>query len=223
MNQVRLTKEKAVEIDKKGIARELSGLSFPLWFFDYETIQLAIPVYHGTRPWQQIPLQYSLHRMDADGGIKHYSYIYGGKCHPFLELASTLKKEMGDEGSVISWNASFEKERNKDVAEFLPEFSGFFLNINRRTYDLMPIFKSMYTDYRFKGGTSLKTVLPVLVPELSYAVLEIQGGGEASSALYNLVKGNIKKPESVRKHLTEYCKLDTLAMVRIYEFLKKVI
>ena len=129
---------------------------------------------------------------------------------------------MGKKGTVISWNANFEKERNNDMAEAIPKYKEFLRGINGRTYDLMKMFKNIYTDFRFKGGTSLKTVLPVLIPELSYATLEIHGGGDATAALYDIILGKAKDLRRLKKHLLEYCELDTLAMVRIYEFLKKL-
>jgi len=157
--------------------------------------------------------------MDKNGKLKHYYYLHTKKTFPFPKLLKHLKKDMGKTGTVISWNASFEKERNKDMAEAVPKYKDFLLGVNGRTYDLMKIFKNIYTDYRFKGGTSLKTVLPVLIPELSYGDLEIQGGGDATAALYDIILGSIKNLRQAKKQLLAYCKLDTLAMVKIYEYL----
>jgi hypothetical protein len=222
IRQVRMTKEKGIEVHKEFLAKELEQIEFPIWFLDYETVQLAIPKFEGMRPWQQMAMQYSLHKLDDKGNLTHFSFLHTKTDFPFPHLLKHLKADIGETGTVMSWNSSFEKERNKDMAEAMPDYKEFLMNINRRVYDPMKIFKSIYTDYRFKGGTSLKTVLPVLVPDLSYATLEIHGGGDATAALYDIITGTMKDIETAKKQLLEYCELDTLAMVRIYQFLIKI-
>jgi len=220
--QVKLTKDKGVEVHKRLLAKELEKIEFPIWFLDYETAQLAIPKFDGTHPWQQLPMQYSLHKLDKNGKLTHCFYLHTKTDFPFPHLLKHLKADIGDKGTVMSWNSSFEKKMNNDMAEAVPKYKEFLHGINRRTYDLMKIFKNIYTDYRFKGGMSLKAVLPVLVPKLSYGALEIQGGGDATAALYDIILGNIKNLEKAKKQLLEYCELDTLAMVEIYRILLRV-
>jgi len=223
MNQVIMTKEKRIKVNKKLLAKEFEKFKFPIWFFDYEALQLAIPIIDGLHPWEQLPMQYSLYKLDKKEKLTHYEFLYQGKKNPLPGLLKTMKKQLGEKGTVFSWNASFEKSRNKEMAELMPKYRNFLLGVNRRTYDIMQIFKNIYRDYRFKGSSSLKVVLPVLVPSLSYNVLQIHGGEETLNALYDLFFGYDKNPAKTRKHLLEYCKLDTLAMVEIYEYLKKKI
>jgi len=224
--QVELTRKKGVFVDKKGIKAGLDELKFPLYFLDYETIQLAIPFFDGTRPWQQIPMQYSLHVLERPGGkLKHFEFLHTDSSSPFEAIAKTLRERIGDKGTVIAWHSQFESDRNKDVGEMAPKYRKFMADVNRRLVDLKLIFKAAYMDYRFKGSVSLKAVLPVLAPKLSYTDLEIQGGGGASEALYDLVFGSLtgKQREKTKKQLLDYCERDTLAMVVLYQFLKGAI
>lgn len=143
---------------------------------------------------------------------------------PVPQLLEAFKNVMGGEGTVISWNASFEKGRNKEMAELHPEYAELLNNVNERTYDLMDIFrKGLYVDPAFCGSNSLKYVMPVLAPELSYKNLVIQEGGTASASW--AIVTDPKLPEGERaqlyKDMIDYCQLDVYGMVRILEELGK--
>ncbi len=222
IRQISLTRKKGKELNKRAIKAELDALTFPLYFLDYETVSTALPLFHGTRPYQQLPMQYSLHILDKPGGeLKHYEYLHDKKTPPFKPIAKRLRKEIGDKGAVIVWHESFEKTANRLIGELAPEYANFMEDLNRRIFDLKMIFKNHYDDYRFKGSFSLKAVLPVLIPELSYEGLEIQGGMEASEKIYELVVGRDDK-KKLKKQLLKYCDRDTLAMVELYGFLREV-
>jgi hypothetical protein len=221
--QINLTKKKGKDVDKKAIKAWLDKLKFPLYFLDYETIQLAIPFYDKTRPWQQIPLQYSLHVVDKPGEkAKHFEFLHTDKSSPFEPIAKTLREHIGDKGTVIAWNSQFEAGRDKEIGEMAPRYRDFMADMNRRMVDIKLIFKAGYMDYRFNGSVSLKAVLPVLAPKLSYTDLEIQGGGGASEALVELVFGNGRNKETIKKQLLEYCGRDSYAMVVLWEFLRRI-
>ncbi len=209
--------------DKHKINEELNGLAFPLYFLDYETFPAAIPRFDGFSPYQQIPFQYSLYVLDfADAKPRHFEFLFSDATNPSLEFVKSLQKNIGDRGSIIVWNKGFECKINNEIAQRLLDFKPFIDATNARVYDLMEIFsKQYYVDKNFQGRVSIKKVLPVLVPELSYKNLEIQEGGSASQKWNEINNGNISPGEKQKiiDNLKEYCKLDTFAMVKIWEYL----
>ena len=205
------------------IAVALRGLVFPLHFLDYETAMNAVPRIIGTRPWQQIPFQYSLHVMDADGTLRHAEYL-SDSLHDAERVCAALCGGIGETGSVVSWHASFEKTRNNEMAEMFPAYRDALEGINGRMFDMEDIFKGMYIDTAFRGSTSIKKVLPVLCPHLSYADLGVRDGTQAMERWMATVDGDMDaaERETVRADLSEYCKLDTYAMVELYRNLCSV-
>lgn len=165
--------------------------------------------------------QYSLHiQAEPDGKIEHQAYLAKNWEDPSLGLAKALKKAIGNKGSLIAWNMSFEKGCNSEMGERYPEFASFFEDINDRMFDLMQVFKKGYYVHKdFIGSASIKKVLPVLVPELSYGDLAIHEGGTASNKWRVMIdaKTDKKESEQIYNNLLTYCELDTLAMVRILE------
>ena len=212
-----------VKIDAPAIRRELGALEYPLYFFDYETYSAAIPSFDGTRPYQQIPFQYSLLVKDAPGAkIRAFEFLAREFKNPAPELLAQLKREIGTRGSIIAWNARFEKGRNDEMARMMPEYAGFLKSINARIYDLMLIFKfknQWYVRSEFQKSASLKKVLPVLCPELSYESLVIKEGGAAAAGWPVLTGTGITAKEKARlsADMLAYCKRDTEAMVGILE------
>lgn len=221
---IQAMREGAAIINKHEISRFLSGLSFPLYFFDYETCADIIPPYDGVKPNQQVPVQYSLHILEAPGEeLRHVEYIHRTPDHPGTSLAEALKGHVGSTGSLIVWYAPFETGRNRELADLLPEYADFFQDINDRTVDLMqPFSDGHYLHPDFMGSCSIKKVLPVLVPELSYKELDVQEGLTAQRIWMQQVLGTkpgIQPDDRQLKKLLAYCELDTLAMVKIYDHL----
>ena len=208
------------------IAHSLSKLRFPLYFFDYETVGGGIPLYDGTRPYAQVPFQYSLHILREPGGkLEHREFLATDKQNPMPALLKQMQEDIGPEGSVIAWYKAFEMGVNEMMAKQYPESGAFLRGVNARAYDLMEIFSNYYyNDARFDGAASLKKVLPVVVPELKYSDLEIQEGGTAQLRWEQAAFGKLDKDEAqaVFANLRAYCGQDTLAMVRIYGFLLDV-
>ena len=225
-NQVDAEKTKQPKIDKAAIAEVLSELEYPLYFLDYETVSTALPLYENCKPYQQIPFQYSLHVLkEPNGTLEHYEYLsHDSTTLPAHELLSNLKQQIGPSGSVITWNKSFEMGRNREMAEQYPEFAGLMNSINDRVFDLMEIFsKQHYVHHKFKGSSSIKKVLPVLVDGFSYDDMDISNGQAAALRWYEAVTSDDTELASkTYESLLEYCKLDTLAMVEIYKTLKNV-
>ena len=214
-------------IDKDAIRDALEPLEYPLYFLDYETFNPAIPLFPNYRPYEQIVFQYSLHiiRQPA-ANPEHYECLITENIDPAPLIVRDLLKNLGAQGSVIVWNQSFEAQRNRDLAIHCPSFRAQLDSINYRLYDLMKIFKDgLYVHPDFHGSASLKAVLPVLCPELRYESLEISNGEEAMMTWYWLQTG-MPDPETLAETeaaLKAYCKLDTYAMVAIFNHLQNLI
>ena len=210
-------------IDADEIARRIDGWAYPLHFLDYETFSYAIPQFDGVRPFQQMCFQYSLHTIREKGGEIEHNYFLADRTDvdPPRALAASLREHMaGDLGTVLVWFEGFEKTRNDEMAAMFPEFADFFADVNAHVYDLMKIFSDgHYVHPEFKGSSSIKKVLPVLCPHLSYKDLGISEGLTASISWYRAAKWETMDAAE-RRHifddLEEYCKLDTHAMVEIF-------
>ncbi len=225
--QVEATKSGEQKIDKEEIKEFLDSFEFPLHFFDYETLAGVIPTFDGTRPYQQVPFQYSLHTQDFPGGsLAHKEYLHTENSNPVLPLIKQMREDFGSKGSIVSWTKRFEMQRNDEMAKMYPEHAKFLKNINDRMVDLMiPFSKGWFVDKDFFGSASLKAVLPVLVPELSYKELEISYGGMAQRVWMETVLNgkNTENKEEIMGHLRKYCTLDTYAMYAIYKYLLELI
>jgi hypothetical protein len=182
-------------------------------------------MFDGYKPFDQMTFQYSLHVLkDKESDeLEHYEFIETGQIDPIPNLIKSLKQNIGDTGSIIVWNKSFEATQNKRMGEIYPEYAEFCENMNNRIFDLMEIFRDqLYADPKFKGSYSIKKVLPVLVPELTYEGMDIGDGATAMVNWNEMVYGDYlsdKEREKIRKDLLKYCELDTLAMVKIFEYL----
>ena len=214
-------------LDRYSLKNELQNLEFPLWFLDYETCISAIPRIKGYRPQQQIVFQYSLHQLEKpDASLEHYGCIALTEGDPSQLLLQHLALDLGKTGSVIVWNKAFEMTMNKEMAKLYPEYSDFLTNLNARVYDLGEIVnQGIYLHPGFKGSWSIKHILPVMVPELSYTNMEINKGDKASMAWWKMTFENIAQEEKdhLLESLDKYCELDTLAMVEIYKKLCSMI
>jgi len=207
------------------IARELQNLDFPLSFLDYETYGSAVPLFDGYEPYKPIVFQYSLHVIEDPGSEpKHFECLLTDNEDPGPALLECLAQHLPETGSVIVWYKPFEMTRNKEMAERYPAHREFIDDMNARVYDLMEVFsKGLYIHPDFHGSASIKNVLPVMVPDLDqgYSGLKISNGEEAMLAWFEIFSGEIPDfdIEQPRQDLLAYCKLDTLAMVKIYEVL----
>jgi Domain of unknown function(DUF2779) len=209
------------KINRPAIRDELSSLRYPLWFLDFETQSDAIPRLNGLGPYGQYPFQYSLHILKEDGTPEHREYLHPDTTDPREPLARTLIDDIGGEGTIIAYNAPFEKRVISELAEYLPESAARLQALNGRFFDLLLIFKRHYFDPAFGGSNSIKKVLPVLVPGLSYKSLEVQSGDSAQLAWAEMIStADPARRTSLARSLKEYCALDTLSMVEILKYLK---
>lgn len=212
-------------IDKEGIENFLSDLNYPIYFMDFETFQPAVPLFDNSKPYQQIPFQYSIHLKEKkDGELKHFEFLAEPGEDPRVEFIENLLKTTDVRGDVMVYNKTFEVTRLKEIARDFPDYSTDIEKLIARIKDLMvPFQKKYYYAPEMKGSYSIKAVLPSLVPELSYDNLEINEGGLASIAYESLqTETDLMFIAEMKQQLLEYCKLDTLAMVRILEKLNNL-
>jgi hypothetical protein len=221
--QSELSGSSHIEIDE--VRNFTSGLNYPLYFLDFETIGPAVPIYDGSRPYQQLVFQYSLHLQETSSSeLQHREYLADPTEDPRIGFIEQLIQDCGGNGDILVYNIGFEKGKLKDLIEVFPQYSNELRGIVNRLKDLMtPFQQKWYYTPEMKGSYSIKSVLPALVPELSYNDLEIKEGGTASNTFLSMVNGTFEGDLQVaRKQLLEYCKLDTYAMVKILEVLQNI-
>lgn len=201
----------------------LNTLEYPLYFLDYETINPAVPLFDQSRPYQQIPFQFSLHIQKKKGGpLTHLEFLHTPKSDPRPDLIKKLIKSCGRKGSVVVYNQGFESRINNELGRDFPSFQIDLDNINARMVDLLTPFRSRHIYHPdMNGSASLKAVLPALVPTMSYDGLEIADGGTASQLYFNCLKGAIPEEEQkqIFDNLRVYCGQDTLAEVKLLRVL----
>lgn len=221
------TVEKKNVINKKGVKEFLDCLWYPLYFLDFETtFMVPIPMFDGTSPYQQVPFQYSLHYLQNENAeLGHYEYLASANIDPRKELIEKLLNEIPEDACVLAYNQGFETKILNCLKEWFPVYGDRIDRIIRNIRDLMVPFerKDIYR-WEFEGSYSLKNVLPVMVPELSYRDMEVSGGAMASNAYLRMWElQDSAEIDKIRKALLDYCKLDTLGMVRILERLRKMV
>ena len=213
-------------INKENIEDFLNKLSYPLYFLDFETYQQAIPLYDGVSPYMQIPFQYSLHYIN-DNTLEHTEFLGEEGTDPRRKLALSLISDIKPDTCVLAYNMSFEKGVIKNLAKMYPDLSKALMNIHDNIVDLMvPFYNRDYYTKNMKGSYSIKYVLPALFPDdpsLNYHNLKlIHNGSEAMNAFNTLTDYDDEQRKIIRKNLLEYCKLDTFAMVKIWQKLNEI-
>jgi len=223
--QKKCAKTGRLHLDKVKLGEFFGKLEYPLYFLDFETFQTAIPLFEGTKPYQQIPFQYSLHVVESEKTKpKHFSFLADGAKDQRKEFLSSLKENLGDKGSIIVYNQSFEKRILKELAEVFPKEKKWVEAVFERVVDLWEPFKKFYYYHpKQMGSASLKYVLPVLTKK-SYQKLEISNGEDASLQFLTIAFEEVteKEKERVREALEKYCGLDTEGMVWIVGELREL-
>ncbi len=213
------------QVDVTAVRGFVGALQYPLHHLDFETIFPALPPFDGTRPFQQLPFQYSLHVEDAPGAVpQHRAFLADALGDPREAFVQQLLADVGPEGDILVYNSSFESGIIGALAEAFPHHAAALLALRARIKDLLvPFRQGWYCHPGFGGSNSLKAVLPALVPTLSYGSLAIQDGGAASDTFLRLLLGDPQlDPVIARKDLLDYCHLDTLAMVEVLAVLRGV-
>ncbi len=213
-------------VHKEAIKQFLGTLNYPIYYFDFETINPAIPMYDEMSPYKRIVFQYSLHIQEKENGeLKHISFLADEKQDPRKAILESMKEHLGTSGTILAWNQGFEIGVIRELIEYFPEYQEWGLAIIERFNDLIIPFRSfLYYNPVQEGSASLKKVLPALT-DLSYKDLEIGNGGDASSAYQRICLEDLPKEEvaKIRKDLEVYCELDTFAEVEILRKLKDLI
>jgi len=194
-------------------------------YLDFETVATAIPLYPGVAPYEQITTQFSLHRCDRPGHVVvHHEFLADPSRDCRRELAENLLAVLGDQGSVIVYHAAFERGQLARLAELFPDLAPRLEAVIGRLFDLEVVIRRGYYHPTFRGSYSIKRVLPVLIPELSYQNLPIADGDTAVAAFARMAIGQFDPDQAteIRQELLEYCKLDTLAMVELHRRLLEI-
>ncbi len=200
----------------------LDGLTYPLYFADFETLDRAIPPFVGMRPYDHLPFQWSVHVLRQAGAEpEHHEFLAADSSDPRREFISSLCAALGESGSIVVYS-SFESQRLSELGSWLPEFADRISAIQHRLFDVLPVVREHVYHPAFGGSYSLKVVLPALVPDMTYSGMEVADGQCAGLAWESLIRGSMDQAESerIRKALLDYCGQDTLALVRLLDKLK---
>jgi len=205
--------------------KALENLGPPAFYLDFEAMQPAIPLYPGTRPYQRIPFQWSLHYLDDLGKLSHQSFLADGATDPRREMSEKLISALGQGEEPVLVYSSYEKGVISDLAALFPDLESPLNGILKRLKDLLPVVRShsYHPDYQF--SFSIKTVAPALAPHLDYGQLETVAEGMAAAAAFErVVTGDFLEGENaeiLRQALLQYCHHDTLAMVEVHQALRE--
>ena len=207
----------------KDLRQELRKLKYPLAFMDFETLYPGIPRYEGMRPYDHIPFQWSVHRQEsAYAELEHFEYLATDNSDPRRPFTGSLSRVLGGKGNIVVYNRSFESSRLGELAAWLPEYSVQIDRIQNRLWDLLPVVRSNVYHPGFRGSYSIKSVLPALIPGMTYEGMDIANGEEAGLAWDRLTRGALDdlQKRRLRAALLRYCGQDTRAMAHLIECLR---
>lgn len=207
--------------DVEGARAATRGWPFPRAWLDFETIAFAIPHWAGTRPYEQVPFQYSLHVEQTDGTMAHHEFLSLDGSDPRAACAEALIASVPADGAIIAYNASFERSCLRNLAEQCPALRGGLLAIADRLVDLQPVARNHWYHRDQKGSWSIKAVLPTINAGLGYDELAIKEGGAAQLAYVEAIDPTcdpVRKAE-IDRALRDYCRRDTEAMIALYRTL----
>jgi hypothetical protein len=200
--------------DVEAARRAMADWGWPRAYLDFETIAFAVPRWVGTRPYQQVPFQFSLHVEHRDGTLEHAEFLSLDGQDPRRACAEALVQLLPEEGAVIGYNASFERSRIVELAEAFPDLEQPLRGLAARVVDLLPVARSCWYDRDQRGSWSIKALLPTVAPELDYANLQVKAGDQAQEAYLEAVRCvDPVRLAALDAGLRAYCQRDTEAMV----------
>ncbi len=203
-------------VDSEKLKKWLDGLSYPVWMLDFECASSAIPFFDGTRPFQQVPFQFSLHKVEENGSVEHFEFLWKSFSDPRPALIEAMKV-IYSEGTILAYYQSFEKKVIRELAQAYPEEKEFLEGLLSRFDDLLIPFSNFWLyDKKQEGSCSIKKVLPAWTGT-GYDGMAIQDGNTAARAWITAVKDD---NEQLLQDLLEYCKQDTQAMVDLFDIIK---
>lgn len=215
----RISKSGQAELNSEA-GKIIAELPYPRYYIDFETFNPAVPIWAGTRPYMQVPFQWSCHIETARGVMAHSAFLADGQSDPRRPFAESLIETIGTDGPVIVYNAPFERSRMQELADYYPDLAPALEAAIDRIVDLLPIAREHYYHPEMRGSWSIKAVLPTIAPDLAYDSLEVANGGMAQEAFAEMM--HTETLPDRRQHLSSallsYCERDTLAMVRIANY-----
>lgn len=225
--QIQCALDNATHIDKPAIRAFLATIDYPVYHLDFETFQEAVPSFDSQCPYMQVPFQYSLHIDYGDENVEHREFLADERSDPRVALVESLTRDIPRGAFILAYNASFEKGVMKKLASTFPQYAEILEHFCENTADLMmPFAQKAYYNPAMHGSYSIKAVLPALVPEMEQAYKDLKlvhNGGEAMEAFPALKAMDRANHEAYRNALLEYCKLDTLAMVKVLWKLREAV
>jgi len=204
---------------------DLANVEWPAVYLDFETVATALPLYPGVAPYEQVTTQFSVHLCDEPGHVvAHHEYLADPARDCRRELAERLLEVLSNEGGIIVYHAAFERGQLARLAELFPDLAPRLASAISRLFDLKEVIGQSYYNPELRGSFSIKRVLPVLVPDLSYEGLPINDGDTAMSKFGRMAIGQYDRGQvaEIRQQLLEYCGLDTLAMVELHRRLLEI-
>jgi len=201
----------------------LRTLAPPLWYLDFETVSSAIPLYAGTRPYEMMPFQWSLHRLEPDGELSHHEFLASGRGDPRRACAESLTATLPADDAPVAVYTRFEQTQIARLMRAFPDLEDALHDISERLVDVHELARAHVYHPDFRGSFSIKTVAPALAPGFGYGDLdEVAEGTAASAAFLRVARGEFEPSEEqrLRKALLAYCKRDTLALVEVHRALR---
>jgi hypothetical protein len=207
-----------------GLKKALDTISYPAAFIDFEAIQPSIPPWSGCRPFGLIPVQVSIHRVEADGSMIHHEWLAENTRDPRPALAQWVAETIAGSATLVAYHATFEQNILARLASFVPDKEArILLDSRERFVDLLPMMRDYVYHPDFRGRFNLKTIVSVLLPDLAYSNLKVQRGDVASMLLEEFIVHGVPNGASERSErrgeLLRYCERDTLALVELVRLL----
>ncbi|MBI4312590.1 MAG: DUF2779 domain-containing protein [Chloroflexi bacterium] len=204
-----------------GLADALAQVREPLHFLDFEAVNPALPLFPGTRPFQAVPFQWSLHTLDSDGKLRHQAFLHGGRDDPRPAFAESLLSAVDGDAPIVVY-ATYEATRLNDLAQHIPSRAAGIQAVRSRLFDLLRFLREHYYHPGQHGSFSLKDVLPALAPDLGYGDLLLREGSAAALAYEKMLWPDTpqEERERLRQALLDYCQRDTLALVKVLKALR---
>ena len=214
--------DKGTYVNKPGIRAFLKTLSFPLYFIDFEAARPAVPLYPGTRPYQTVPVQFSLHVIDAPGAdVKHIEYLGRPECDPRREFAERLVAAIPEGACILAYNKTFEWTVVGELAAAFPDLADRLNSIKAGMKNLLDPFREGYYYNKAMGGSfSIMSVLPAIYPNddsLDYNSLALVTGRDAMELFAKLASLPTKERKAAELDILKHCELDTFVLVKIYQ------
>ena len=204
-----------------GAADFVAALAYPRYYLDFETINPAIPVFSGTRPYEMLPVQWSCHYESEPGSLEHAEFLDLTGDPPMRPLAESLIRVLGGDGPVLTYS-SYEQRVINTLIDRYPDLAGPLQAIRSRLTDMLPVVRENYYHPEMRGSWSIKAVLPTISSDLDYSKLEgIQDGTQASEGYLEAIDGSTSEQRlaQLKQQLLAYCRHDTRAMVELLQFL----